>query len=138
MMFDWILDNDNLFWWATSASIGTFVVSLLIVPGILARIPADYFVRSERPEKPWEHMNPVLRLAMIVAKNVLGGLLVLIGLVMIPLPGQGVLTLVIGLSLVDFPGKYRFERWLITREKVYKAVNWVRHKAGREPIVLET
>jgi len=136
-MLEWIKANDNLFWWATAASVATFIISLIIVPVLIARIPADYFVRSARPQRPWEHLNPALRIAMIIGKNVLGGLLILVGLVMIPLPGQGVLTLVIGLMLVDFPGKYRFERWLISRERVFKAVNWVRNRAGREPIYLD-
>lgn len=137
-MLEWIQTNDHIFWWATAASVATFVVSLIVVPILIARLPADYFIQSARPERPWEHMNPVLRIVLLIVlligKNVLGWLLILVGLVMIPLPGQGVLTLLIGLMLVDFPNKYKFEKWLITRERVRKTVNWIRHRAGREPI----
>lgn len=135
-MLEWLQDI-HFFWWAVAFSVSTLVASLIVVPILIARLPADYFVQSTRPEKTWEQMNPVLRIALIVGKNVLGWLLILVGLVMIPLPGQGVLTLLIGLMLVDFPNKYKIEKWLITREKVLKTVNWIRHRAGREPICID-
>jgi hypothetical protein len=71
---------------------------------------------------------------VIVAKNLLGILLALAGLVMLVVPGQGLLTLVAGLMLVDFPGKYRLERWLATRPPVWRSINWLRRRAGREPL----
>jgi len=118
-------------------SLVTLLISLIVVPILVARMPADYFNESSRPQRPWAHLNPVLRVVLIIAKNVIGVLLILVGLVMIPLPGQGVLTLLIGLMLVDFRQKYRFEKWLISREKILKTVNWIRRRAGREAIVIE-
>ena len=41
------------------------------------------------------------------ARTSAGGLLILLGLVMaLPgIPGQGVLTMIVGLTMIDFPGK---------------------------------
>ncbi len=72
-----------------------------------------------------------------VAKNALGVLLVLLGVVLsLPgVPGQGLLTILIGLILLDLPGKQRFERRLMTRPAVFTAVNTVRARFGREPLL---
>jgi hypothetical protein len=60
--------------------------------------------------------------------------LVVAGLVMLVVPGQGLLTIVVGLMLLDFPGKYRLERWLATRPKVWQSINWLRRRAGYEEL----
>ena len=56
---------------------------------------------------------------------------------MLFIPGQGLLTIAIGLLLVDFPGKYRLERWLISRRPIIRVVNWMRRRAGRTEIRFE-
>jgi hypothetical protein len=76
----------------------------------------------------------VLRPATLVVKNVIGAVLLVAGLVMLVVPGQGLLTIAVGLMLVDFPGKFRLERWLATRRPVWKAINWLRARAGREAL----
>ncbi|MEX0964235.1 MAG: hypothetical protein WDZ52_09385 [Pseudohongiellaceae bacterium] len=53
---------------------------------------------------------------------------------MLILPGQGLLTILIGVVLVDFPRKYKFQRWLISLGPVLKSANWLRRKGGREPL----
>jgi hypothetical protein len=61
----------------------------------------------------------------------------LAGVAMLVLPGQGLLTLLMGFLLVDFPGKYRLERWLFARPIVRRPINWLRHRAGRVPLQLQ-
>ncbi len=68
-----------------------------------------------------------------VAKNILGGLLVVMGVVMLFTPGQGLLTILIGLLLLNFPGKYRLERWLVLRPGVLRGLNWLRQRRGHRP-----
>ncbi len=51
---------------------------------------------------------------------------------MLVTPGQGLLTLLIGLLLLNFPGKYRLERWLVRRPGVLRTLNWVRRRRGQE------
>jgi hypothetical protein len=72
---------------------------------------------------------------MLVVKNLLGCLFVVAGLLMLVLPGQGLLSILIGIILLDFPGKYSVERWLISRPPVLHTVNWLRRRAGRPPLV---
>jgi archaellum biogenesis protein FlaJ (TadC family) len=133
-MIEWIKANDALFWWLAAASVVTFVGSLVLVPVLVARIPADYFAHHRRPRTAMDARPAWARIALRVGKNVLGVLLMFGGLAMLVLPGQGLLTLLIGFMLVDLPGKYRFERWLVSRPRIAAGINWLRRRAGREPL----
>ena len=104
------------------------------MPWLLLRLPSDYFVREDRKPIPLRQRHPVLRITLIVLKNALGGVLVLGGIAMLVLPGQGILSILIGLSLIDFPGKFWLERKLVQRRAVHRTINWLRRKRGREPI----
>ncbi len=122
-------------WWLGGLSALTFVATLVAIPWLVVRIPADYFSHQRREKTLWANRHPVIRAMLLVLKNLLGLTLVLAGVAMLVLPGQGLLTILIGMMLCNFPGKYRFEGWLISRPPVAKAVNWLRHKSGRPPIV---
>lgn len=115
-------------------SLVAFVGTLLAIPFLVLQIPTDYFEDRERGISRWADRHPVLQIAWIVGKNLLGGLLLIAGIAMLVLPGQGLLTILIGLMLIDFPGKYRLERWLVTRPPVWKLIAWLRVRAGRPPI----
>ena len=54
----------------------------------------------------------------------------MMGLAMLVLPGQGIWSILIGLSLINFPGKYQVERALVSRPTVHRSLNWVRRRAG--------
>lgn len=113
----------------------TFVASLVGVPYFLSRLPSDYFSRRERaalgiPEGP----TPPFRIVLRVLRNLLGLLLVLLGVAMLVLPGQAFITILIGAFMMDFPGKRRFERWVIARPSVMRALNSLRRRAGKPPI----
>jgi len=75
-----------------------------------------------------------MRWGLLISKNLLGCVIVLLGIAMLVLPGQGILTIVIGLVLINFPGKYRLERWIITRGPVLRAINLIRQRSGRQPL----
>ena len=75
---------------------------------------------------------------LLSAKNALGLLFLAFGVVMLAVPGQGLLTILIGLSLLDFPGKHGLERWLIARPSIHRATSWIRRKSGREPFQLRS
>ena len=117
-------------------SILTFVGSLIAVPWLLARLPADYFVAEKREPTLLRDAHPVLRPLLLVLKNLLGGAFVLGGIAMLVLPGQGILTILLGVSLLDFPGKYVLERRVFRRPVVHRAINWLRDRAGKEPMVV--
>lgn len=104
------------------------VTSLLALPFLVARIPADYFTRPRTLTAP----GSAQWLGRVI-KNLLGWLLLLIGVAMLILPGQGLLTIFAALILIDFPGKQRFERWFIQRPQVLRAMNSLRKRAHRPP-----
>jgi hypothetical protein len=116
----------------------TFAISLLIVSFTMVRIPPDYFHKDYRRDL-WSDKHPAVRLLGVFAKNVLGLLLVALGIVMsIPgVPGQGILTILLGIMLLDFPGKRDLEHKLVSRPRVFKAINKLRHKFGKAALVLE-
>lgn len=107
-------------------SVGMFVATLLATPWIVGRMPADHFVRPSAKDA----------LPRKVARNVAGVLLIAAGIAMLFLPGQGILTILVGLSLVDLPMKRRLYCWLLRRPAVARAVQHLRDRAGRPPLVL--
>ncbi len=136
-MMEWIQAHAAATWWLAGLSAVAFVATLIIVPLIVVRIPADYFKHASRHRAPWVDQHVVVRGLLLAVKNVLGGLLVLVGIAMLVFPGQGLLTIAIGLMLLDFPGKYHVERWFVSRKPVLRAINWLRRRAGRIPLVVE-
>ncbi len=114
----------------------TAAISIVIVGFVLARIPADYFVNPEA-RRPIDR-HPVLRILFLIGKNLFGVFLILLGVVLsLPgVPGQGLLTILMGVALVDFPGKYRAERWLLTRPVVLRNINRLRARVGRPPLLV--
>ena len=88
------------------------IASPLLVGWLVVRLPADYFtVQRRQPPAFWER-HRVLRPVILVVKNLVGVILIAAGLVMLFVPGQGLLTVAVGLMLLDFPGKRGFERRL--------------------------
>ena len=57
---------------------------------------------------------------------------------MLALPGQGILTIITGLLLLNFPGKYQAERWLLKRRYVYQVIAWIRRTAGKPDLLLDS
>jgi len=133
---DWIQSHETAFWWIAGASTATFIAGLIFVPLLVVRIPCDYFAHGRRRRRLWAERHPAVRLALLSGKNLLGCLFVTTGLILLVLPGQGMLTVLVGLILLDFPGKYQFERWFVARPPVLRSVNWLRRRVGRAPIVL--
>jgi hypothetical protein len=107
-------------------SIVAFVATAFVVPVVLTRLPADYLLRAA----PSERRHPLL----FLLKNVLGVLVILLGVLMLVLPGQGILTIVLGLGLVDFPGRRRFEQRVLSTPSVLKTVNALRRRSGHAPL----
>jgi hypothetical protein len=130
-LFQWVLDHQVLFETLGLVSLGLIVVSLVGFPLVVANLPHDYFVRERRDPAHQTRRHPVLWAALSVAKNILGFVLVVAGIAMLVLPGQGILTILVGLSVSNFPGKFRLERRLVGRPAVGRALNRIRRLAGR-------
>ncbi|WP_182868594.1 PGPGW domain-containing protein [Rhodopirellula sp. JC639] len=120
--------------WIAAVSSVLFVGCLLIAPWLAIQIPTDYFAGRRRPRTLFADRHPVLRWTGLVVKNMIGGVLVLAGLLMLVLPGQGLLTILVGILMLNFPGKHRLERRLVSIPAVLNSINWMRKRSGVEPI----
>ena len=128
------ISSETLIWLA-ALSIVFFIGTLIAIPFILVRLPADYF--DIRVPRPWmQDHHPVLRVAGHIVKNAVGAVFLIAGFLMLFLPGQGVLTMVIGISMLDFPGKRKIEAKLIGQPTVLNVINSMRKKYGKPPLVL--
>ncbi len=78
-----------------------------------------------------------LQCLFVVCKNVFGLILVLAGLAMLILPGQGLLTIFVGLLLMNFPGKFSLERRIIRYTPIFRTINWIRQRQNIPPLRLE-
>lgn len=139
----WSLDSTSpgIGWWlhwrllVEGAAVAAFMMaaSAVVLTMLVVRVPADYLVRPPAARGPTTARDVLAR----IGKNALGVLLIAAGLVMaIPgVPGQGVLTMLMGLLLLDLPGKRRFELRLLSRPEVLSRLNRMRARFGREPLV---
>jgi len=118
-------------------AVASALVSVVVIGYVLSRLPADYFVNPAAREQKARH--PVLRVVFVVVRNLFGLLLIVLGVMLsLPgVPGQGILTILMGVMLVDFPGKHAVERWLLTRRGVLTSVNLLRSKMGKSPLLAE-
>ncbi len=114
----------------------TFVASLAAVAAVVGRIPADYF--RDGCASAVTGRRSCARWIGLILKNVAGVLLILLGLLLsLPgIPGQGLLTVLIGVMLLDFPGKRRLERRLVSLPRVLTAVNALRARFGKPALRL--
>ena len=120
--------------WIALFSVATILISGVALPWLMTRLPADYFLETERAVRPPWPRHGGLYWTWRLLKNLFGVVLLLAGFVMLFTPGQGVLTILAGLWLMDFPGKRRCELYLIGRPRVLTSINWIRHKSGQPPL----
>jgi len=123
---------------AAAAAVASFVLSIVAAIVVVVRLPADYFAGAA-PKRILHVRSRALSVVLRVAKNVIGVVLLALGFVMsIPgVPGQGILTMLLGLMLVDVPGKRRLEQRLVARPSVRRAIDKMRARWGRPPLVLD-
>ncbi|MEM7401200.1 MAG: PGPGW domain-containing protein [Pseudomonadota bacterium] len=136
-MIEQILNYKHEFITLAWLSFSLLIVSIAIIPLIVIQIPENYFHERFRVRLSKESRHPFIAQVLTGFKNIIGFLLIVLGILMLILPGQGILTILIGLFLMNFPGKYRLERKLVSIPKVLKSLNWIRIKANKPPLMLE-
>ena len=104
---------------------------------ILVKLPADHFSKS-RKTKFWHGPRPAIHAAKVIGKNIAGVLLVALGIVLsLPgVPGQGLLTVLLGIMLLDFPGRDRLEQKLLSRPSIVSTINRLRGRFDKPPLEL--
>jgi hypothetical protein len=132
-VFDVLLGYQTALGWATAASLLMLAGSTLLIYVFVTRTPADYFAQPEPPPSPWAKVHPAAAIAMRIARNVAGLVLVMAGIAMLVLPGQGLLTILLGIMLLEVPGKRRVELMLLRRPEILAGLNWIRRHANRPP-----
>jgi hypothetical protein len=125
-------------WWSVGISVGLAVLSLALATVVVVGWPADRF-KGEGPTHHGKDAHVVVRTLGFLARNLAGVVLVVVGAIMaIPgVPGQGLLTMLIGLTLLSFPGKRRLERRLLRVPAVLRGINRLRARFSRPPLELD-
>lgn len=130
----WCEQNSTLMAWLFVGSLASLALVLALLPVIVVQLPADYFdparPAAPPPRRPLGWAGRILR-------NVLGWLFVAVGIVLLLLPGQGLLTMLIGLMMVDFPGKRGLERRILSRPAILGVVNRMRERRGQPPLIVD-
>ena len=142
-MFDWISEFASSLTWGralfgVSLFLVTFAVNLAIVSFILVKLPADHFKKNHKTLF-WSGPRPAVNALFVIGKNILGVLLVALGVVLsLPgVPGQGLLTILLGIMLLDLPGKHSLERKLLKRPEIVNAINRLRQRFDKPPLELD-
>ncbi|MGH1536465.1 MAG: hypothetical protein ACRBDX_00200 [Gammaproteobacteria bacterium] len=118
-------------------SLALLLVSIAIIPWIVIKMPEDYFHEHFRVKVSKKSTHPIITQLFAGLKNIIGFIFIGLGILMLILPGQGILTILMGLFLMNFPGKYQFERKIVSLPRVLKSLNWIRAKAHKPPLMLE-
>lgn len=133
MMQDFLTALESIAPWLVGLSVASIVLVAVAVPIVAITLPADYFRRRERALLPLWTRHPLLHGPLLIVKNSVALVLIAFGVALLLLPGQGLLTILIGVLMLDFPGKYRLERWLLYRPRIVRTLNRIRARAGKAP-----
>lgn len=140
-IWEWIVQFwQSLTWsrilWGSLFTVITIIISYGAIVFGMIKIPADYFSSSYAKEiKHDKHFT--IRWTALIVKNIVGFLLIIAGIIMIFTPGPGVPTILLGLIMMDIPGKRPLEARLIQRPMVLSAVNDLRAKYGKPPLIMD-
>jgi uncharacterized membrane protein SpoIIM required for sporulation len=130
----WFSSHETLLFWVGIGSALMLAGSILALPWLVGRIPEGYFNQQQAPTAAPFQGRPLLAFSFHLLRNLLALLLILAGFLMLFLPGQGLLTLLLGIMVGHFPGKYRLEQWFIRQPGILGGLNWFRERGGHPPL----
>ena len=142
-MIDWLSQLwASITWGQILLGVGLFLGSLALSFGAIAivmvKIPKNYFSSHyKRDFMPGSSF--IVRWGAVIAKNIFGVFLIILGIALsLPgVPGQGILTILLGLIMLDIPGKRPLEARIIKRPAVLSAINNLRSRYGKEPLEVD-
>ncbi|HPC35842.1 MAG TPA: hypothetical protein P5268_09920 [Candidatus Marinimicrobia bacterium] len=135
--YDWLKEHASLLKYAGVISIITFFGTILLMVVLILMIPADYFSNPKRRKSYLITRRPLLGIILLTIKNLIGLIFLIVGFLLLFMPGQGILTILIGVVLMNFPGKYRIERKLVKRPGILQGINKIRGKFNRPLLSFE-
>ena len=140
---EWLTEFFNSLTWNTvfvgvGLFLGSLLLSFLAIAVVMVNIPANYFSSHYNedfmPDSPW-----LVRWGAVILKNLFGVVLIILGVLLsLPgVPGQGILTILLGLIMLDIPGKRPLEARIIKRPNVLSAINDLRKRFGKPPLIMD-
>jgi len=126
-LFRWVENHPLSFWWIGALSAAIFLIFLIAIPLLIVKLPYDFFIRQsmQRPRLA-SHNHPAMKLIYMITKNLVGVMIIFAGIVMLFLPGQGIITIIVGLSLLNIPGKRRLVLYAVCHSFIMRPVNRLR------------
>lgn len=142
---NYLIDNvgANFIFFSIVITMVISIVYFIVLGWIIIRMDKAYFLhqyialadQTNKKNLTFPHKQWVW---VISSVKILGGILLLLaGIMMLILPGQGLITMLVGLSLIPFPGKRWLELFLLSRKAVRSSLNWIRLKASKEPFIFD-
>ena len=133
-IIQWFTDYEILIGWLGTLSLLMFLGSLLAVPMVIVSLPSDFLVRRE------QHTGRLLLrfwyYPYLVVKNIVGVVFILAGIAMLVLPGQGLLTILLGLILANFPRKHILIRRIVGQPRIIRGINRLRQRFNKPDLKL--
>lgn len=123
----WINQHAFLLSIVGMVSLLLLLVSVVGAPWAIARLPSDYLL------KPRTHRPGPRYLIVAFIRSLLGFALIATGLVMLVTPGPGLVLLIVGISVSEFPGKHHLLLYVATQPRVFQSLNWMRNRHGKPP-----
>lgn len=120
--------------WLFALSLVVFIGSIIGVWIVLVRLPEDYLTHERHFESNLFKLD-IGHLVNVIVRNVAGFTFLGVGIVMLLTPGQGILSIIVGVTLIDFPGKRKLILKILSQPKVLNAINKLRKKAHKPPLL---
>jgi hypothetical protein len=134
-LYVWLENNSYILFYLGIISVLIFIFSIVGLRLFIIAIPSDYFINKKRVSA-LRDSSILLWVFYKIFKNIIGYIFIAIGLLALVLPGQGILMILIGLMMSDYPKKFDLEKKIIKINTVRKGVNWIRIKSNVEKIKL--
>jgi archaellum biogenesis protein FlaJ (TadC family) len=125
----WISEYEFIPGLVVAFSILLLIMSIFATPWLVSRLPEDYLWHKQPDTKG----HPLTDLAVLAARTLVGFCLIAAGLIMLIIPGPGLVTLIAGISLARFPGKRTLLRKIASHTLVFTSLNRMRLRHGRPP-----
>lgn len=113
-------------------SLLTFGISIVCIPLLVARLPRNFFQLTAKSNRSNVRKFTLRNAILSLLRNITGFALLLAGIAMLFLPGQGIITIIIALATMSFPLKNELIYKLTRKHSVQQALDWMRKKMKKE------
>ena len=136
-LFNWVDNYRVVIWWISALSAVIFIIFLFAIPIFIVKLPADFFIQQSLPTAcPASQKHPLVRLIYLTAKNLIAVMIILAGIAMLFLPGQGVVTIIIGVSMLTIRGKRRLVLGLVCHRLIMQSLNRLRARFNKPAFLI--